>query len=208
MDAWLAQAATSPWLPVVLYGLVVADAFLVVLPSETFVVALGALAMSTGSPSLALVIPIAAIGALTGDSLCYLVGSRLGTDRAWMRGPRISAAIARARSAINSRPATLIVTARYIPFARIAVNLTAGATGFPLRRYLPVAAAAGLGWAVYNSVIGALFGVWLGRWPLLAIVVAVVVAILTGLCIDAIVQWRARRSAARARADHPTDLDG
>jgi membrane-associated protein len=198
MDAWLASTAASAWLPVVLYFLVVADAFLVVLPSETFVVALGALAMSTGSPSLALVIPVAALGAITGDSLCYLIGRQIGTDRKWMRGPRISAAIARARSTINDRPATLIVTARYIPFARIAVNLTAGSTGFPLRRYLPVAAAAGLGWAIYNSVVGALFGAWLGRWPLLAIGVAVIVAITLGITIDIIVRAISKRRAVAA----------
>jgi membrane-associated protein len=197
VDAWLTAAVASPWLPLVLYVLVVADAFLVVLPSETFVVALGALALSTGSPSLWLVIPVAALGAITGDSLCYLLGRQIGTDRRWLRGPRISAAIARARTAINERPATLIVTARYIPFARIAVNLTAGSTRFPLRRYLPIAAAAGLGWAIYNSVVGALFGAWLSQWPVLAIVVAVLVAIATGLLIDAVIRRiRARRLAA------------
>jgi membrane-associated protein len=202
VETWLASAAASPWLPLVLYVLVVADAFLVVLPSETFVVALGSLALSTGSPSLALVIPVAALGAITGDTLCYLLGRQIGTDRRWLRGHRISAAIARARNAINERPATLIVTARYIPFARIAVNLTAGSTRFPLRRYLPIATAAGLGWAIYNSVVGALFGAWLSRWPVVAIVVAVLVAIATGLVIDAVI----RRISARRLAAGTVDL--
>jgi membrane-associated protein len=198
MDAWLSSTATSPWLPLILYALVVADAFLVVLPSETFVVALGALAMSTGSPSLAIVIPIAALGAITGDSLCYLIGRRIGTERAWMTRPRITGALLRARGMIASRPATLIVTARYIPFARIAVNLTAGSTGFPFRRYAPIAAAAGLAWAIYNSVVGALFGAWLARWPVLAVVVAVVVAMALGITIDTIVRARARRRVVKA----------
>jgi membrane-associated protein len=196
MDAWLANTATSPWLPLVLYLLVVADAFVVVLPSETFVVALGSLALSTGSPTLAVIIPVATLGAITGDTLCYLIGRRIGTERSWMRRPRIAAAIDRARRTIATRPATLIVTARYIPFARIAVNLTAGSTGFPFRRYLPIASAAGLGWAIYNSIIGALFGAWLAPWPALAIVAAVVVAMALGISIDVVVRAVSRGRAA------------
>ena len=41
--------ASSPWLYPLVFALVVGDAFLVVLPSETVVVALGALAGATGS---------------------------------------------------------------------------------------------------------------------------------------------------------------
>ena len=124
ITAWLEQVAASPWLAAVLFVLVVADAFLVVLPSETFVVALGSLALSTGAPPIALVLAVATAGAVVGDNACYWIGRRIGTERfRWMRHPRIAAAIEHARVALRRRPAAIILTARYIPFARIAANL-------------------------------------------------------------------------------------
>lgn len=197
---WLTAASDSPWLYLVLFALVVADAFLVVLPSETFVVALGSLALSTGSPSIWLVLPVATLGAVVGDNLCYWIGRRIGSDRfAWMRKPRIASAIDYARRALQKRPASVILTARYIPFARIAVNLTAGTTGFSYRRYLPLTIIAGAGWAVYNCLIGALFGAWLSSNPILAIVISVAVAITLGIVID----WATARVSARAKGNDP-----
>src|SRR6218665_1011228 len=53
MDApWANDLAASPWLLPALFALVVGDAFLVILPSETAVVALGALFATTGSEPL------------------------------------------------------------------------------------------------------------------------------------------------------------
>jgi membrane-associated protein len=187
INAWLEQLAGSPWLAPVLFVLVVADAFLVVLPSETFVVALGSLALSTGAPPIALVVAVATAGAIAGDNACYWIGRRIGTERTrWMRHPRVVAAIDRARIGLQRRPAAIILTARYIPFARIAANLTAGATRFDYRRYLPLTVVAGAGWALYNCIIGALFGAWLFDNPVLAIVLSVAVAITLGIAIDTV----------------------
>lgn len=201
MDTWLIALADSPALLPALFALVVGDAFLVVLPSETAVVALGALAAATGSPNLGLVIPVAAAGAIVGDSACYLIGRAIGHDRwHWQRTGRRGAAIGRARHTVLSRPAVLIFTARYIPFARIAVNLSAGAAGLPYRRYLPLSAVAGCGWACYNAAIGALFGSLMSDTPVLAIIVSVAVAVVLGLTVDLI----ARRLSARRAAIPPT----
>jgi membrane protein DedA with SNARE-associated domain len=194
--------AASPWIYAALFVLVVADAFLVVLPSETLVVALGALAAAGGEPSLWLLIPVAGLGALVGDTLCYLIGTRIGVDRwAWQRRGRVGAALARARATVLTRPAVLIFTARYIPYARIAVNLSAGAAGLPLRRFLPLAAAAGTAWAVYNTTVGAIFGTALPDSPLLAIVVSVAVAVTLGILVDLTAQWFGRRRTAQQSAD-------
>lgn len=190
-------AAGSPWVYPSVFVLVVLDAFLVVVPSETVVVALGALAFSHGAPNVWLLLAIAAVGAVVGDNLCYLVGRRIGTDRfRWMSRPRVAAMIGHARRAIETRPATLILTARYIPYARIAANLTAGAIGFRYGRYLPLTLLAGSCWAVYNVVIGAVFGSWLGDNPVLAVLVSVVVAV----CLGVLVDLATARAAARRRA--------
>jgi membrane-associated protein len=188
----------SAWMYPLVFALTVADAFLVILPSETVVVALAALSMSTGAPNLGLLIPVAAVGAMLGDAACYLIGRRIGLTRfRWMRGKKVAAAIGWAQRALDRRAAVLILTARYIPFARIAVNLTAGAMRFPLRRYVPLTVIAGCGWAVYNTVIGAAFGVWLQENPLLGVLVSVVVAIALGMVIDVVSAKIADRRRAR-----------
>ena len=194
---WIQVAAQGPWLYIVVILLVIADAFVVVLPSETVVVALGSLAFSTGAPNILLLLAVAAVGAVIGDNLCYLIGRRIGTDRfRWMRRRRIHAAFDYARRALTRRPASLILTARYVPFARIAVNLTAGATGFSYRSYLPLTLVAGASWAVYNCGIGALFGAWLAAYPVVAVIVSVLVAIALGVAIDAVAGWFSRRKTA------------
>jgi len=199
VDALIDALAGSPWLYPLVFVLVVGDAFLVVLPSETVVVALGALAGATGSPLLAVLIPVAALGAVVGDGLCYLIGRRVGIERwAWQRRGRIAAALARTRSTVLARPAVLIFTARYIPFARIAVNLSAGASGLPWRRFLPLSVAAGTGWALYNTGVGLLFGTALPDQPVLAIALSVVVAITLGVLVDFTIQRiTARRNRPR-----------
>lgn len=197
-DSWVQALAVSPWLLSALFLLVVGDAFLVVLPSETVVVALGALWGATGSPPLAPLILVAAAGAITGDTLCFAIGRRAGLDRwRWQRVRPIRLAIERARQAMLTRPAVLIFTARYVPFARIAVNLTAGASALSLRRFLPLSAAAGTAWAIYNTVVGAFFGVLLADIPVLAVAISVIVAIAIGLAVDAIAAWTIRRREAR-----------
>ncbi|MEF3404211.1 DedA family protein [Agromyces sp. CCNWLW203] len=197
-DAWIGDVAASAWLVPILFALVVGDAFLVVLPSEAAVVALAALSTSTGSPSLVAIIPVAAAGAVVGDGLCYLIGRRIGLDRwHWQRTGRIGTAITRVRSAVHRRTAVLVFTARYVPFARIAVNLAAGAGRVPLRRYFPLSIAAGIAWAVFNVSIGAVVGELLGDSPLVAIAISVPTAIVLGLAVDRVLASLDARRASR-----------
>ncbi|WP_166871047.1 DedA family protein [Salinibacterium sp. ZJ450] len=202
LAAFVVSLAESPWMYGLVLVLTVADAFLVVLPSETLVVALAALSAAAGSPEIVLLVLTAAIGAMLGDVLCYLIGRRIGVTRfRWMRGPRIAAGIHWAQNALDRRAAVLILTARYVPFARIAVNLTAGAMRFPLKRYLPLTVIAGTGWALYNTSVGALFGSWLPDNPVLAVVLSVVTAITLGVTID----YVAARIADRRKPATPPE---
>jgi membrane protein DedA with SNARE-associated domain len=197
MDAtWFDAIATSVWLLPVLFVLVVGDAFFVILPSETVVVALGALWAATGHPAIGAVIPVAAVGAVLGDLSCYAIGRRVGLDRwRWQRGKRVAAAIERARRGLLRRPAVLVLTARYVPFARIAVNLAAGASGLPLRRFLTLSSIAGTTWALYNVAMGAVFGTVWAKSPLIAVAVSIVVAVVLGAVIDLVSARLASRGA-------------
>jgi membrane-associated protein len=187
-DAWIGELAASPWLIPALFALVVGDAFLVVLPSETAVVALGALSATTDAPPIGAIVPVAAAGAVVGDTLCYLIGRRIGLERwRWQREGRVGAALERVRNGVHRRTAVLVFTARYVPFARIAVNLAAGAGRVPLRRYLPLSLAAGIAWAGYNVAIGAIVGSAVRDSPLVAVAISIPIAIVLGLVIDRIV---------------------
>ena len=194
---WVIDAAGSPWVLPVVALLTILDALLVIVPSETVVVALATLSISSGEPNLVLLIVVAAIAAVVGDSLTFALGRKLGSPMlARIRSPRVQSVFAWARAALDRRAALVIFIARYIPYGRVAVNLVAGATGFPYRRYLPLSALACLAWALYNVALGATFGAWLGDNPVLAVIVSVVVAVAIGLLIDAIRVRRERHQTA------------
>lgn len=197
-DDILAGLAESPWALGVLFALVFGDSFLVVIPGEAAVTALAALATAHGRPSLVAVIAVAGIAAFSGDVVCFAVGRRIGLERwAWMRRPRVVGAFDWARARLERSTASIVFTARFIPFARIAVNLTAGASRTPALRYLPISAAAALAWACYQAFIGAIVARLIPGAPALAVVASVVVALLIGAVLDIVMSRIMRPPAPR-----------
>ena len=87
----------------------------------------------------------------------------------------------RASGTLERRGALVVLTARYVPLGRVAVNLTAGATGFPPRRFLGLAALAAATWAVWSVAVGALAGHWLHGNPLLGSAAGIALALVLGL---------------------------
>lgn len=195
------QATASPWLYLVMFATAVIDGFFPPIPSETVLVAAAAVAASTGETNLWLLCAVAAIGAMIGDNIAYAIGRAVGTSRfAWMRRPRVAAAFSRAQNTLTRSGAPLILGARYIPVGRVAVNVSAGALGYPWRRFLPLSAVAGATWALYSAGIGILAGHWLEDQPLLSAVFGIAFALVIGFAIDRVAAIR-RRRRAREGAD-------
>ena len=196
-DDLLPALAASPWALAGLFALVLADALLVVVPGELAVTALGALAVATGSPPLGAVMVVAGAAALAGDLTCFWIGHATRLDE-WRiaRRPAVARAIAWARRGISERPATVVFTARFIPFARLAANLTAGGSHVPLRRYLPPVAIAAFAWAAYQAAIGAAVAAILPGGPLVAVLVSIACGLGLGLGLDAAMS-AVRRHGAR-----------
>lgn len=193
IEELLTEVVRSAWALPLLFALVLGDAFLVVIPGEAAVTALGALAVSQGEPALAAIVLVAAAAAFAGDAACYLVGRTIGLERwRWMRASRTQAAFAWARVRLQRRAALVLFTARFIPFARLAVNLTAGATRLAAPRYLAVAGLAALAWAVYQALVGAIVAVLVPGGPVVAVVISVAFAIGLGLAVDAVLARRLR----------------
>jgi membrane protein DedA with SNARE-associated domain len=184
-----------------LFALVVIDGFFPPVPSETVVVASAAIGAATGSPNPLIIGAIAAVAAAIGDTIAFLVGQSIGTDRfAWMRRPRVVRMLDWARRGLDRRAIFLILTARYVPVGRIAVNMTAGATRFPLRRFIPLAVLAGACWSAYSIGIGLLAGSWAHEHPLIGAGVGIVIAISLGFVVEVTSSLVSRRRMRRSRS--------
>lgn len=181
----LEAGAAAPWvLPAVLV-IALGDALLPPIPSEGVVVALAAVAMAGDGPHLGLLALVAAVGAFLGDTLTFLVGRRHGPQRlARVTRPGARRVLERAAGTLERRGALVVLTARYVPLGRVAVNLTAGATGFAPRRFAGLAALAAATWAAWSVGVGALAGHWLDGNPLLGSAAGIAVALVLGLVVD------------------------
>ncbi|MGG5171938.1 DedA family protein [Pseudarthrobacter sp. J1738] len=197
------HAAGQWWIYPVLMFFCFIDGFLPILPSETLIVALGALSVGSGEPNMLLVMLAGALGAIAGDNMAYLLGRKIGVERfAWMRRPRIQKALGWARYELDKRGAMLIFTARYIPVGRVAVNWIAGTTAYPRRRFVILDILASVTWVAYSAGIGMLAGRWVHNHPLLGVAIAIVFAIILGFVVDHAItllhRWRDKKDAERA----------
>lgn len=192
----------GPWLLPLVFAATVIDAVLVFVPSEAVIVALGAIAVSAGWPETLLLIAVAAAGAISGDSLTYWSarGTQLQRFR-WAQRPRAAAAFRWAGASLDRRAASALLTARFIPYGRVVVNVTAGTSHFPYPRFLLLTSIAGSFWASYNVLIGALFGQLFADNIVLAVVISVAVALGFGLVIDFFVQRASAKKHPRGAAD-------
>lgn len=188
------HASTAWWILPLLFLFCIIDGFLPVLPSETLIVALASVAVASGTPNIFLLGLVGAAGAIVGDQIAYRLGRGVGLDRfRWMRGRRTRKLFAVARRELDRRGALLIFTARYIPVGRVAVNFTAGATSFSLRRFTVLDIMGCLTWGAYSATIGAVGGHWMEDNQLLGIGLSIVIAIVFGLIVDRVVNVVLRR---------------
>jgi membrane-associated protein len=191
-----------------MYGFATVDGFFPPLPSESVIITLTVSAASSGVPWLLGILLAAMAGAWTGDQIAYQIGKVIGTDRvAFLRSPRGRKAVAWARHALAHRGASFILAARYVPVGRVAVNMTAGAVGYPRRRFMAFSGIAAVTWALYSMLIGLAAGAWLGHEPLLAMGVGIVAGIVLGIVVDQVMQWLARRKGGMPAPETPHDPD-
>lgn len=180
--------AASPWIYLIALALVILDGFFPLFPSEAVIVALAALAASSATPHLLPLLLIATLGAIIADNATYLIGSLLGRQRVEnLRLAPLTRLLGWADKSLQTRPAMLVLVARFIPWARLAVNLTAGTVSHPYRRFAPLCILASTLWATYNVAMGYLAGRWFAGNPLLGMILAVVFAIVIGLALDKLI---------------------
>ncbi len=198
IEAWVLGMADSPWLLVAVLALATIDGFFPPVPSESVVIGVAVLAMTGDGPSLWLLVLVAALGAFTGDLIAYTIGTKVPIDRLRIfRGRRGRASLAWARRALAQRGTVLILSARFVPIGRVAVNMTAGAVHFPRARFVLIAAIAAVVWGGYSTLLGIGAGVFLHDHPLVAIAVGVAGGVLIGFAVDATLRWVHRRFGSK-----------
>ncbi|ROS76815.1 DedA family protein [Cellulomonas sp. PhB143] len=189
VESWVLVLSSSLWIYPAELALVTIDGFFPPVPSESVVITL-AVAAGSGGPELWAVLLIAVVGAWLGDQVAYAIGRAIGTERLpMMRTERGRRVINWARHALAHRGASFILAARYVPIGRVAVNMSAGAVGFPRKRFMAFSGIAAVVWGVYSLGIGILASQWLGHNTLLAMAVGVAVGIVSGLVLDRVVTW-------------------
>lgn len=194
VNSALITAADTWWLLPGTFLMILLDGVLPVVPSEALVMALAAL---DGPPALPTLAGVAALGAIAGDNLSFAIGRLLGPSRfARLRAGRLATALDAGRRQLERRPATIILTGRFVPVGRVAVYLAAGASGYQHRRFLPISILGGTVWACYMLGLGLLAAAWVDGNPLVSALVGVGLSLLVGGVADLVIRWRrARRTA-------------
>lgn len=160
----------SPLLYPLLAGLCSLDGVVPMIPSEAAILAAGVFAHA-GTPSLLLVIVATALGVFTGDHLAYGLSRSIFGSRLISRSGKVSRAVAAAGRQLDRRPALLIVTSRFLPGGRVAMNLACGSVRLPLSRFSPASAIAALAWSAYTAGLGFLGGAAFTENPLLGLAI-------------------------------------
>ena len=193
--AWIGQltdtmlaAATSPWVYPVLVGFILIDAVIPIVPSESLVVALASLLIHQEPWLLIVLGVVSAAAAWVGDNLAYTIGRTAWLQAFAAAGPRRERLFGWAREQLFRRGATLIIVGRFIPGARIAINMACGTVGFSQVRFRQMVAISSTLWAGWGVGIGALAGAWFAEHHLLGMTVAIVVGIALGTGIDALLR--------------------
>ncbi|MDO5494295.1 MAG: DedA family protein [bacterium] len=207
LDSMILALVGSAWIIPILILLATIDGFFPPVPSESIVIAVAALTAAGSGPPFWLLIPAAALGAFLGDQIAFTIGRKIPVARIpFLNSGRGAELVAKANATIFRRPAPLLIAGRFIPGGRVAVNVSAGAMGFPRRRFIEIDVVASILWAVYSTILGVAAGAYLGSRPLLSVVVGVALGVLMGILIDRVAAWReGRLSKKEAPDDHGQD---
>ncbi|HEU0205575.1 MAG TPA: DedA family protein [Pseudolysinimonas sp.] len=197
LTATLDALAASPWAYVVMAGILIIDGFFPFVPGETGVVTLSALGATGHGPNVWIVLGVAVAATMIGDGVAFVIGRTIGLRRfSWMRRPRVERAFQWAAAGLVKRPTLFLMLAKFVPFARVAVTMTAGAGGLRVRRYLPISFAASTVYTSYHVTVAVLAGQAFAANPLIGVAVAIGIVIVLGVVFELVGMRPRRRTMA------------
>jgi membrane-associated protein len=195
---WVEGAMGSPWVYLALCAFAAIDAFFPAVPSESLVITAGVFAAATGEPNLVGIIGFAALGAFAGDHISYFFGRTAG-GRLLHRakpGSKKAKGFERAGKLLDDRGGTILIVCRYIPGARTAITLTAGAVGYRLRSFSFFDGIAALSWGTYSALVGYIGGEAFENEPWKGLGLGLGLALTVTLTVELIRHRRRLRTAA------------
>jgi membrane-associated protein len=201
LTQFLYDAAVSPIAYLILGGLIIGDAVLPLLPSESLVVGLASVLVHEQAAFLLVLWVVSFAAAWIGDNIAYAIGqTKLLSDNRFTRQPQVRAVFDWSREMLEKRGSTIIVVGRFIPVARIAINMMSGAVRFGRGRFMGIVVISSGLWATYNVLIGAFAGHWFQEHPLLGMVVAIGLGMILGPVVDWILRKTVLRGTESAKA--------
>ncbi|HZS44101.1 MAG TPA: DedA family protein [Blastocatellia bacterium] len=174
---------------VVFFGVMLENAG-VPIPGETILLAAGFFAY-LGHFNTAIVMVVAALGAMVGDNTGYVVGRKLGRAALERYGRRIgltSALLSRFDRFFARNGNRTILFARFITGLRVFAALLAGAAKMEWRHFLFYNTAGAVIWAIVITLVGYFFGKswdllekWVRGAGLIALIVVVIALIIMAI---------------------------
>lgn len=156
----------GPWVAAVVFVIIFIESgcLFPFLPGDSLLFAVGMLHHQLGLP-LPVLLLVAAVAAIGGDSVGYLIGSTVG--RRWFSD---DARILKTKYLVQTEEffarhgGAALVLARFVPIVRTYTPLAAGAAHYRYPRFLAWNVSGGILWSV--GVV--LLGIWLGGLPVVA----------------------------------------
>ena len=186
--------ARSPWALVALVGLLVIDGFFPLVPGETMVVTLAALGASGHGPDPVIVLLVAIGATMVGDGIAFLIGRSIHPTRwVWMHGSKAQRGLRWASDRIEHNPGVILVGAKFLPFVRVAVTMTAGTSGLPVKKYLGFSVLAATIYTGYHVAVATTAGELFATNPFLGLAASITFGVLSTAVIGAIHRLVTRR---------------
>jgi membrane-associated protein len=127
-----------------------------VVPGETAIVAGGAVA-ERGEVALPLLVGLVWVAAVTGDVVSFLLGRRFGRPLIDAHGSRLRIRpehVERAERFFEHHGGKAVLVGRFVGVLRALTPFLAGASRFPLRRFVAYSAVGALCWAAAFTLVG------------------------------------------------------
>jgi membrane-associated protein len=188
----LSDLGDSPASYLAVLVLVTLDAVVPVAPSETALVT-GGILIERGELIAPLFVLAGACGAVLGDSILFVLGSRAGPglQTRMFSSERARERLGAAKRLVHERT-WLLIASDFLPGGRTAAMFAAGALGLPAGRFYRFIVPGALLWAVVYTLLGVAGGsLFEEGWGAFAVSIGVAVAI--GVVAEAVNRLRRGR---------------
>ncbi len=158
MARWIAWGGYA-----VLFAIIFAETGLLIgffLPGDSLLFVAGAVAASTGTLNIGLLIFLLIIAAITGDATGYFIGRKSGPALFARPNSRLFKRdhLLKTQAFYDKHGPKTIVLARFMPIVRTFAPVVAGVAGMEYRKFVIYNVAGGIGWIVSMTLAGYFLG--------------------------------------------------